>query len=268
METNSEINALLRLYLEAGVDETIGSEPLNRFSSATNAGAAQVSAEKKSGRAQNPDAPKPVVSKPMPSLAAGIHEATDLAERCQTIDELRAALEKFDGCPLKRMATHTVFAEGSPEAKLMVIDRQPSVDEDRSGKPFAGEAGVLFAKMLAAIGIDREDVYLVSLLPWRPPGGRAPTEEELSLCLPFAMRHIALASPTHVLACGEAAGYLLKQKTGINKLRGKWTELQVEDNRSTILPIFHPAFLIDQPASKKYAWADLLTLKAAMEGHS
>ena len=268
METNSEINALLHLYLEAGVDETIGLEPVNRFTTAANRSTEKISAEGQTRSPQKLARPQPAAPAPIPSHFAAIREATDIAGCCQTIDELRAALEKFDGCSLKKMATNTVFAEGDPAARLMIFDRSPSDDEDRSGKPFAGDAGALLTKMLAAIGLERKDVYLASILPWRPPGGRAPTDEELALCLPFAMRHVALASPAFALACGEAAGYLLKQKAGINKLRGKWTEVQIGDSRTAILPIFHPTFLIDQPASKKYAWADLLTLKAAMEGHS
>jgi DNA polymerase len=194
-----------------------------------------------------------------------VRAAKDLANSCATIDELRKALEGFEHCALKKLATHTVFAEGNSAAKLLILDRQPSSDEDRSGMPFSGAAGQLLDKMLSAIGIDRKDVYLASAIPWRPPGGRTPTDEERALCLPFAMRHIELAKPSYILACGEAGGYLLDKKVGINKLRGKWNDLQIGDVHARMLPIFHPAFLLDQPGSKKLAWADLLNLKAELE---
>ncbi|MDF2365805.1 uracil-DNA glycosylase [Sneathiella sp.] len=258
--------ALLRFYLDAGVTETIGEEPVNRYqlpkqqSASPTAAPSQAALITKPIR-QNSAAPNTSV----PSLAEGIRAAQEIAAACETIDALRAALEKFEHCALKKLASHTVFAEGSPAAKLMIIDRQPSSDEDRSGLPFSGTAGQLLDRMLAAIGLERSDVYLASAIPWRPPGGRAPTEEERALCLPFALRHIELANPDFILACGEAAGYLLDKKTGINRLRGVWNDLQISEVHARILPIFHPAFLIDQPGSKKLAWADLLSLKAEME---
>jgi len=147
----------------------------------------------------------------------------------------------------------------------MIMDRPPSAEEDRSGKPFAGDAGVLLGKMLAAIKLDVEDIYLGSVLPWRPAGGVPPTESDLAICLPFAERHIALAKPEFLLLCGEAAGYLMKKKASINKLRGRWAPLQFEDVAVNALPIFHPGFLLDYPSAKKQAWTDLQLLQSAME---
>lgn len=266
MQSETDIAGLLRFYLDAGVTETIGEEPVNRFLLA-----AQQPAQTAVASARETAPTKPTHQKsaspaiPVPSLAEGVRKAQEIVRGCANIDALRNALENFEYCSLKKLASHTVFADGTPSAKLMVIDRQPSSDEDRSGSPFSGAAGQLLDKMLVAIGVERQDVYLSSAIPWRPPGGRAPTEEERALCLPFALRHIELAKPAFILACGEAAGYLLDQKTGINRLRGTWKDLQIGDIHARMLPIFHPAFLIDQPASKKLAWADLLSLKAALE---
>ncbi|PHQ70167.1 MAG: uracil-DNA glycosylase [Sneathiella sp.] len=265
METISEKTALLKFYLEAGVDETIGDAPVNRFATRP----------PMTPEASPTARPRPVAAgktavaiqsvAPSVSLSEGIQKAKKLAGDSTTIAELQTALENFDGCSLKKGATNTVFASGKPGSRLMVIDRQPAVDEDRNGMPFAGEAGELLSKMLAAIGLDQADVYLASALPWRPPGGRMPTDEEISLCLPFTERHIALANPEFLLLCGEAGGYLMKKKAGINKLRGKWAQLQFEDTQLKALAIFHPGFLLEHPTAKKYAWADLLTLKAALE---
>ena len=266
MQSETDMAALLRFYLDAGVTETIGEGPFNRYQ-LTKAqpmpSAAPTIRPTAPARSIHQSIAAPAT--PVPSLAEGVREAKEIASACATIDALRTALETFEHCALKKLASHTVFADGDPGAKLMIIDRQPSSDEDRNGLPFSGRAGQLLNKMLGAIGFERQDVYLASAIPWRPPGGRAPTDEEYALCLPFAMRHIELANPGFILACGEAGGYLLGQKTGINKLRGKWNDLQIGKVHARMLPIFHPAFLIDQPGLKKLAWADLLSLKSEME---
>src|SRR5690606_2651281 len=212
---------------------------------------------------QKPDSARPVH---IPPLTDAIRAARETAEACVTTDELRHALENFDYCSLRKSANHTVFAKGDPAARLMIIDRQPSDEEDRSGLPFSGAAGELLEKMLAAIGLTPEDAYLASAIPWRPPGMRDLTDEEKALCLPFIRRHIEIVKPRHILACGSAAGYLLGVKAGINKLRGEWKDLQIGEVRAKMLPVFHPAFLLGPPALKTYAWADLLKLKAALEG--
>ena len=230
LQNPADIIALLNFYLDAGVDETIGEEPVNRFNMMPMAAPKHAPAlhPANPAKAKNPEI---VQSPAVPSLAEGIRTAEAIAKSCKTIDELRQALETFEYCSLKKLASHTVFAEGNPQSRLMIIDRQPSGDEDRIGRPFSGMAGEMLEKMLAAIEIDRSDVYLASAIPWRPPGGRALTDEERALCLPFALRHIALVKPDFVLACGEAASYLLNQKTGINKLRGVWKDLQIDSVR-------------------------------------
>tara|TARA_R110002111_G_scaffold142083_11_gene208042 strand:+ start:438 stop:1253 length:816 start_codon:yes stop_codon:yes gene_type:complete len=263
----TDINALSRFYLDAGVDETIGDDPVNRFNLPSQKSATtpnNASAMRPADQAQNKKT-EAIKSSAVTSLAEGIREAETIAISCKTVDELRRALETFEYCSLKKLASHTVFAEGNAQSSLMIVDRQPSGDGDRSGRPFSGLAGELLEKMLAAIEIDRSDVYLASAIPWRPPGERVLTDEERALCLPFALRHIALVQPDFILACGEAAGYLLNQKSGVNKLRGIWRDLQIGSVRTKMLPIFHPTFLIDQPALKKYAWSDLLSLKSAMK---
>ncbi|MCR9215118.1 MAG: uracil-DNA glycosylase [Proteobacteria bacterium] len=255
MGTEAETYGLLKFYLEAGVDETIGLKPVNRFERVP----------KPTSSSKPVELPrKTVKTEQFPSLSDGIAAAEKAAGGATNLEELRAAIEKFDGCALKQMATTTVYASGNASAKLMILDRQPSVDEDRSGQPFSGDAGALLAKMLAAIGLTQDDVYLTSVLPWRPPGGRKATKEELALCLPFVRRHIALQGPEIILACGEAASVILGQNTSINRLRGKWSEVPIGEDSFAVLPIFHPGFLLDHPSSKKYAWADLQALNAKL----
>ena len=255
--------ALLRFYLDARVNDTIGEEPVNRFNLTGQPAASVANVTPSPTATVTPlKADRNTAAVALPSLVEGVQKAQEIAEACDSIEALRIALENFEYCSLKKLASHTVFSDGVPGAKLMIVDRQPSDDEDRSGIPFSGASGQLLGKMLAAIGMARQEVYLTSVIPWRPPGGRAPTAEERALCMPFTHQHIRLAKPAYILACGEAAGYLLNQKAGINKLRGVWKDMQIGDVQAKMLPMFHPAFLIDQPASKKYAWADLLSLKA------
>ncbi|OUR77753.1 hypothetical protein A9Q83_09545 [Alphaproteobacteria bacterium 46_93_T64] len=270
MQTDANIKEILDFYLLAGVDEAIGETPVNQFDRPAPSQPAinippvepnSVPAPKQFPIHQQPE----VLANSVPaSSGQGVQEANALANSANSILELKAVIENFGGCALKSMATNTVFARGNPEADLMIIDRAPSAEEDRSGLPFAGASGIFLAKMLGSIGLNEDAVYLSACLPWRPPGGRVPTREEQAICLPFIRRHIELASPKHILMCGEAAAFLLEKKTGINKLRGSWETVEANSQTVTALSIFHPTFLMEHPASKKLAWADLLKLKAAL----
>jgi DNA polymerase len=192
-------------------------------------------------------------------------DAQEIAAKCATLDDLKAAVEAFEGCPLKATATRAAFARGNPQARVMVIGEAPGRDEDREGKPFVGEAGQLLDRMLAAIGLDETSAYITNLVFWRPPGNRKPTDAEIESCRPFTERHIELARPDFILlAGGISAQTLLRQRAGITQLRGKWAELKAGEMAIPALPIFHPAFLIRRPQEKAKAWADLLSLKAKL----
>lgn len=195
-----------------------------------------------------------------------------IAGAAKTLDELKAALEAFEGCALKPTAMNTVFARGNPEAKLMIVGEAPGREEDEQAKPFVGRSGQLLDKMLAAIGLDETQVYITNIVNWRPPGNRKPTDSEVMACLPFAERHIALVQPKLlVFAGGISAQTLLRAKSGIMSLRGRWTEYRVKDESfeeaGTIpaLPIFHPAFLLRRPQEKRRAWQDLLSLREKLD---
>jgi uracil-DNA glycosylase family 4 len=202
------------------------------------------------------------------SLAEAAQSARALAAGAESIEALAALVAAFDGCPLRRTATNTVFIDGNPAAPVMIVGEAPGAEEDRIGRPFVGRAGQLLDRMLAAIGLDRTGVQITNAIYWRPPGNRKPTAAETAACLPFLLRHIALARPkVLVLAGGTAAGTLLPVSDGITRLRGRWFELAVPglDAPVPTLPMFHPAFLLRAPEKKREAWRDLLALKAKLE---
>ena len=182
------------------------------------------------------------------------------------LDELRAALEAFDGCALKHTASNMIFADGNPAARLMVIGEVPGRDEDRVGLPLVGGAGQLFDRMLASIGLSRADAYVTTLIPWRPPGNRTPTDEEMDILMPWLCRHIQLADPDCILLLGGApAKSLLGQAGGILKLRGRWHDLDAGDGVARrAMATLHPAYLLRSPAQKRLAYTDLLALAAEL----
>ncbi|HEX5453739.1 MAG TPA: uracil-DNA glycosylase [Stellaceae bacterium] len=201
------------------------------------------------------------------SPAEAARSARALAAGAATIAELAALVADFDLCPLKRTATNTVFMDGNPEAPVMIVGEAPGAEEDRLGRPFVGRSGQLLDRMLAAIGLDRTKVQITNVIYWRPPGNRKPTAAEIAACLPFVLRHIALARPrVLVLAGGTACGALLGQE-GITRLRGRWVDLTVPglENPVPTLPMFHPSFLLRDPIRKRDAWRDLLALQARLD---
>lgn len=199
--------------------------------------------------------------------AVGAEDGGALAAAAGDLDALKSALEGFNGCALKATATQLVFARGNPKARVMIVGEAPGRDEDAQGSPFVGKAGQLLDKMLGAIGLDETSAYISNLVFWRPPGNRKPTDEEIEICRPFAERHIELVKPDIlVLAGGISAQALLRARTGITSLRGRWAEYKLPDGTVIpTLPIFHPAFLLRRPQEKAKAWADLLSLKAKLE---
>lgn len=195
--------------------------------------------------------------------AKGVQHARAVAAGCQSLAELAAALETFDGCPLKQTATRLCFADGSPDARLMLIGEAPGAEEDRQGLPFVGPSGQLLDRMLAAIGLDRRAAWITNVIFWRPPGNRSPTTAEVAICQPFVERQIELLRPQHILFLGgSAARGLLEVTEGVTKLRGR--PLLYRPATGAPIPAgitFHPAYLLRQPLQKRLAWRDLLTLR-------
>lgn len=201
------------------------------------------------------------------TISQKVEKARSLASAAQTLEELHQAISSFEECELKATATHTVFCDGNPKARVMLVGEAPGADEDRLGRPFVGVSGQLLDRMFAAIGLDRNSIYISNMLPWRPPGNRTPTPEETTMCLPFIEKHIALVAPdVLVYIGGVAAKTLLDNGDGISKLRGKFTPYQNAYMSKPIdsIALFHPAYLLRSPSQKRLAWQDLLTLKMKM----
>ena len=262
--------ALLRWYVEMGVDETIGDEPVNRLAPRAPPRASTIRPTEP--EAAPPQSVRAVAASPPAAFANSLGEAAQsarlLAAQANTLAALEAAITGFDGCTLKRTATNTVIADGNPAAPVMIIGEAPGADEDRIGRPFVGRAGQLLDRMLAAIGLDREDVLITNVIYWRPPGNRTPTTDEIAACVPFVLRHVALVRPkVLVLAGGTAARALLPPGPGITRLRGRWFDLAVPglDQPVPTLPMFHPSFLLRAPERKREAWRDLLALRACLD---
>ncbi|SIO17628.1 uracil-DNA glycosylase [Vannielia litorea] len=250
--------AALAWQVELGAVDAIGDAPVNRF---------EVKTEPKARPAAAAPVPHaPVVTPEVDAVA----EARALAAAAGTLEALAAAQESFNLCELKRGARNFVFADGRPEARVMVIGEGPGAEEDAQGKPFVGRSGQLLDRMFAAIGLSRDAaeaeaaLYITNVVPWRPPQNRDPEPEELAMMRPFVERHIALAAPELIVLMGNAACGSLLGKRGITRLRGSWHEVA----GVPAMPMFHPSFLLRQPEMKRHAWADLLTVKARLDGRS
>jgi len=252
---------LLEFYAEAGVDALVAEAPVNRFARA-DAPAPRAAPQPRAPEVRS--APAAPLNVPPDTAALA---ARDIVEKIATLDELRAALDKFEGCALRATATQLVFADGNPQARVMLVGEAPGRDEDIEGLPFVGRSGKLLDRMLAAIGLDRTQVYIANIIPWRPPGNRTPTPQESAICLPFVRKQIELVNPD-VLVClgGPSATTLLGMKDGITKTRGRWLSFNTGTREIRAMPTFHPAFLLRSPLQKRLAWRDFLAVKKALAG--
>lgn len=179
-----------------------------------------------------------------------------------------AALERKSqscrACSLCETRTNVVFGEGSGKSGLMFVGEGPGADEDRTGRPFVGRAGELLTKMIQAMGLSREEVYIANTVKCRPPGNRVPSPEERAACFPFLEAQIRLLNPRYMILLGQtAAQVVLKQTEGITRIRGKSFEIG-EFPRIRIMPTYHPAYLLRNPSAKKEVWADLQTVMGWM----
>jgi DNA polymerase len=251
--------AALAWQLEAGVTDAVCDDPVDRFAAAEEAAkAAEAAAPTGVQMPQKRAAPPPKIAEKDPVV-----EAQEAANACHDLASLRSAMERFDLCHLKRGAKQLVFCDGHPSARVMILGEAPGRDEDREGRPFVGRAGQLLDRMLAAIGLDRQvegadGCYITNVLPWRPPQNRDPNTQEIAMMMPFVQRHVQLAAPDVIVLMGNISCQAALGKRGITRLRGQFT--QAFDRPA--LPMFHPAFLLRNPAAKREAWTDLLTLRA------
>lgn len=211
--------------------------------------------------------PAPIQRKKEPEA---VIDAAPIAAACNTLAELKTALDQFDAGALSAGAQQAVLSRGNPEADIMIIGEAPGRDEDRAGLPFVGRSGQLLDKMLAAIGLksghgEGDDIYIGNVCFWRPPNNRKPTPDELELCRPFVNRHIQLVQPKLILLTGGTSMQTMTGVSGIMKNRGQWQSINVGSGDIPALPIYHPAFLLRQPALKAEAWQDLLTLRQRIQ---
>ena len=240
--------AALDWQVDLGVAEVVGDVALNRYELA---------------EVVKPVVPVAAAKAPQDAVAV----AQRLAARAETLDELRGAMAAFDQCELKRGAKSLVFADGNPQARVLLLGEAPGREEDQEGRPFVGRAGQMLDLMLSAIGFSRTSpdparaVYITNVLPWRPPQNRDPEPDEIAMFGPFVERHIALVNPEVIVLLGNTPCLALLGQKGILRLRGGWTTALGKP----VLPMTHPAFLLRNPAAKREAWADLLSLRARLE---
>ena len=283
--------AALRLQIEWGADEALEEAPQDRLSAAARprpapAPASRPPAHPPAARAAATPVPAPPLHAPpvhapalhapalhapalhAPAQRAPAQRAQEVAAAARTLAELRAALAGFDGCPLAATATTLVFADGNPDAGLMLVGEGPGAEEDRAGKPFVGPSGQFLDRMLASIGLDRTQYVITNLIPWRPPGNRNPTDTEVLTCLPFLLRHIALVRPRRLVLLGALATKALTgNAAGITRMRGRWVEVDIPGLAAPVpaLPMLHPAYLLRTVGAKRLAWTDLVLLRRTLD---
>jgi len=254
--------SLLAFWAEAGVDAMLLDAPFDRIE------AGKIVAPRPPERKAPAPTPAARAPKAGPDVSAAIAEARRLAAEAQDLEALKAAIAGFDGCPLKfEGARQSVFARGAPNAPLVVIGEGPGAEEDARGEPFVGRAGQLLDRMLAAAGLT-DRVFITNTVFWRPPGNRTPSITEQAVCQPFVERAIELVAPRMLLLVGAPSSKsMLKRDEGILSLRGRWFEWRSERGALELpaMPTLHPAFLLRQPAAKKKAWSDLLTLTERLD---
>ena len=280
-----EIIDLLKFHIEADCADVLDDMPVNHFAEAEPASPEHATPEHATPEMKEPAdhaglqedvapltppvTPAVVTAQINPAApqnsAAG--DSATLAKTATTLDELAAALESFEGCGLKKTAKSTVFSDGVSSARIMLVGEAPGQDEDRTGKPFVGRSGQLLDAMMATIGLSRaSNLYIANVIPWRPPGNRAPSVDELETCKPFILRQIELVAPEIiVLVGGTSAKTLLNTETGITRLRGKWQTLEIGGRDIPALPFFHPAYVLRRPETKIDVWADLCALKQKLD---
>jgi uracil-DNA glycosylase len=264
LESAPTIQQLLTFYLETGVDCALTDEPVDRLADAdlVSTGSQTPATGRLTAATAVPAARAETVLPP----EAAILSAREAARTAPTLEDLRALLESFEGCALKSTATRLVFADGSPQARIMFVGEAPGREEDLEGLPFVGRSGKLLDRMLGAIGLDRTNAYIANVIPWRPPGNRTPTPQETQICLPFIQRQIELVNPEVLVTLGNPSTQtLLGKREGIMKTRGKWFDYDTGTRVIRAMATFHPAYLLRSPSYKRLAWQDLRAIAKALE---
>lgn len=277
-----DLIAYLDFHVASGADAVLDETPHDRFAEADEPErpALRVAPEpSRPALVPAPGAPPRPTPAPAPAPARtfgrsasaqpgeAASDARARAKEAETLAELEALLRDFDGCPLRFTAKNLAFADGDPKARVMFLGEAPGADEDRIGKPFMGRSGQLLDKMMAAVGLDRTSAYIANIVPWRPPGNRNPTPQEVAVCRPFVERQIELVDPDLIVCLGAPATQTLTgTKDGILKTRGRFFPYALPDREIRILATLHPAFLLRQPVQKRLAWRDFRALRGVLDG--
>jgi uracil-DNA glycosylase len=285
-DAQADLIAYLDFHVEAGADSALDEHPHDRFTEADAPAptlraprrVAPRAAEQPVSAVANTLVPPPGTNPPaavartfgraasaQPDEAAS--DARARARQAKSLDELERILADFDACPLRFTAKNLVFADGNPEARVMFLGEAPGADEDRIGKPFMGRSGQLLDKMMKAVGLDRTSAYIGNIVPWRPPGNRNPTPQEVAVCRPFVERQIELVDPDIIVCLGAPATQTLTgTKDGILRTRGRLFPYKLPNREVKLLATLHPAFLLRQPVQKRLAWRDFRSLRALLDG--
>ncbi|MCQ4634283.1 uracil-DNA glycosylase [Shinella sp. CPCC 100929] len=275
-----QLRSLLHFYADSGVEWLLEEEAVDRIAEfeAMRATRGVVPQREAAPVPQAParaparqEQPRPAAAAPLTNVAIpdsqAVAEAELAASSARSLDELRTAMEAFNGCNLKTSARCLVFAEGKAKPAVMVIGAMPNAEDDRDGQPFSGRQGAMLDRMLAGIGLARADLLITNVVPWRPPGNRPPSQREADICRPFIERQIALAEPNHLLVLGNfAARFLFRSNDTIHQLRGEWREITISGRNIPAFATLHPQDLATAPISKRLAWQDLLAFRAGLSG--
>lgn len=253
--------AALQWLQELGAVDPIGDAPIERYG-------LPEPVREAAPAPRRPAAVAPAAEPPAAPKIDPVAVAKEAAARATTLEALREAMTAYPHCDLRKGARNTVFADGNPKARVMIIGEAPGRDEDMQGLPFVGRAGQLLDRMFAAIGLGRTSpdsesaIYITNVMPWRPPSNREPTAGEMAMMVPFLGRHAELADPEVIVVMGNTSAQAVLRQRGITKLRGQWTQVWGKP----VLPMLHPAYLLRNPHAKREAWADLLALQAHLRG--
>ena len=189
-----------------------------------------------------------------------------IEEKSVLLKDLKSEIESIKNCELKKSANKLVFSDGDDQSELMIVGEGPGQKEDEIGKPFVGDAGTLLNKMLKAINVKRDDVYITNVVNYRPPNNRKPEPAEISRYSGFLREHISIINPKILILMGSTAmEALFGNKIKISKERGKWKELIINQKTYLTMITFHPAYLLRQADQKKYSWADLKEIRKKID---
>ena len=253
--TKAALIAALEWYDDMGVTIAVEDEPQDRMSDDISGIAAPPETTAAPAQTSTP-APAPQKT----NNNADIKTAQKIAAACTSLDELRAAIIDFDAHPLKKTSTKMVFGAGNPDAKIMVIGDPPSNTEDRSGEAYSGDSGTLLDKILNAIALSRDTVYMTHITHWRPPGNSTPSEAHLALSKPFIARQIELVKPQFIIIMGgSAANTLIESDQSLSRIRGQWFDYGAD--KIPALVTYSPDFLLKNPLQKRKVWHDMLAFQ-------